>query len=273
MDGLLGTLGSLGRRFHFPPALTKSAFLVLRNVRNRDIRYRDRDGYWRNASLGDSVEAQAFFGRRPIPDEAISRVRRGDWVVDIGAHVGLVSGALCRAVGPGGHVWAIEPVPRNIRRLEQFREENQLDRLRILPGAASAENGTATIRLPASGNSAWASFTKSWDVGMTIPVTTWRLDDLIYESKPDRSVSFIKIDVEGFEPQVLRGARRTLLEMEPLVYCEFNDILLRDAGSSSSELLAEFGDLGYSVVPRFRHRLSRLDGGLLDLLLEHNPRG
>jgi hypothetical protein len=143
---------------------------------------------------------------------------------------------------------------------------NNLDWLEIFPVALSSGSGRAQLRLPKSENSGWASFTASWITGGTINVATRALDDLVYE-RADRPVSFLKIDVEGFEHQVLQGARHLLSEMRPLVLCEFNDIVLRDAGSSASELLDLFGRLGYEAVPGWLPASGNLTGVVLDVLM------
>jgi len=102
-----------------------------------------------------------------------------------------------------------------------------------------------------------------------VTTPTWRLDDLV--AGETGRISFIKLDVEGFEPQVLLGATQTLASMRPYVMCEFNDILLRDAGSNSDQLLKVFSKLGYEPGPEFQASASNLDGRVVDLLLHPLP--
>lgn len=182
-------------------------------------------------------------------------VRPGGWAIDVGANVGLVTAPLCERMGPNGAVWAIEPVPRNAERLRQLRSDNDLVQLSVLEGALGDRNGTASIRLPAGGESGWASFTKSWDTSGELAVKTWRLDDLS-DRFPPQPLDFVKIDVEGYEPQVVNGASSTLRRFWPVVMCELNDLLLRDAGSSSAAVVQQLGALGYRRVdtPRVRSR-------------------
>jgi len=144
----------------------------------------------------------------------------------------------------------LEPLPVNVQKLTALRECNGLDQLRVLPVALDRRDGTANLRLPAlQGNSGWGILTKSWDIAETIEVATRMLDSL-YDSS--RRLSFIKLDVEGAEPRVLEGAGATLRRHRPLVWCEFNDVLLRDAGSSNSELLDHFAGRGYRPAVGFR---------------------
>jgi FkbM family methyltransferase len=235
---------------------------------DRDLAFTDAWGLRRMALLSDHMEFQGFVGLEVVPGNSLGGVRKGQWAVDVGANVGLVTGPLCQLVGSSGVVWAIEPVPRNVERLRQLKEMNVLNCLRIFAGALSSTSGTARLRLPVRRESGWASFTASWHTGGLIEVGTWPLDELVFATAPDRPVSFLKIDVEGFELEVLRGAERTLMEMRPTVLCEFNDIVLRDAGSSSGQLLEAFERVGYAPAKGWEKEAAKLDGELKDILLE-----
>lgn len=261
-------------RTALPRGRARLAHLAMRYGPRHELTYRDQWGYTRVARLADLMEAYGFTGVPVLPRDVARRVAPGSWVVDAGANVGRVTAHLCHLVGLAGRVWAIEPLPHNVARLQRFKDQNGLDYLTIFEGGLSAVSGRASLRLPEGGESAYASFTKSRGMAGEIQVTTWRLDDLVYAAddgrdgkatpRDGRKVAFVKLDVEGFEPQVLAGAERTLREMKPLVFCEFNDILLRDAGSSSAELLRQFSALGYTPA----HRLPPLDSQVVDILLE-----
>lgn len=247
-----------------PRGRTRLARLLGRQASERDVVYRDRWGFQRAARLRDDLEAQNFVGVSELPREVVRVISRGDWVIDVGASIGALTAQFCHLVGEEGCVWAIEPAPYNVSRIEQLQALNHLKHLKIIAGALGPFDGTATLQLPREGESGFASLTKSWGMGDAIEVPMWTLDGLIQET--DRPLAFLKIDVEGYEPQVLRGAEVTLRERKPLVLCEFNDILLRDAGSSSRELLEMFGERGYvPVTPP-----PPLTGQVVDLLLRPN---
>jgi FkbM family methyltransferase len=234
-----------------------------------ELAYVDANGYARRADTSDHLELEGFLGIGRLPEWIRKLIRPGDWVVDVGANVGLITAQLCRLVGGLGSVWAIEPIPRNVRRLEELARLNNLLQLRVMEGALSNVSGTADIRLPVAHESGWASFTKTYDTSGTLAATTWRLDELT-AGQPGR-ISFIKIDVEGFEPQVIEGAAETLRAMHPFVLCEFNDILLRDAGTSASELLRLFAGHGYRPSEECAELSTALDGKITDLLLKFSP--
>jgi FkbM family methyltransferase len=233
--------------------------------------YRDRWGHLVEADVADYLERAGFLGAHsPTLLRNLDRVvAAGDWVIDVGANVGLVSSRLCQLVGPTGAVWAVEPLPRNVERLEALRARNGLDQLTVLPVALSSEAGSARLRLPIRGGGAFGSFVATWETGGEIDVATARLDDLVAERRPPGRLRLVKIDAEGFEPQVLAGATETLSTLRPLVLCEFNDILLQQAGTSSGELLQRFVGLGYApVTPP-----TKLAGRNVDLLLAHGAGG
>lgn len=232
-----------------------------------ELAYTDADGYARRADLHDYMEALVFVGRHRLPAQVAAALRPGDWAVDVGANVGSVAGQMCAAVGPAGAVWAFEPIPRNVERLEELARTNGLAQLRVFPSALSSAAGTAEIGLPAPGSSGTASFTASWIREGRLEVRTERLDDLTAGAADTPALRLMKLDVEGFERQVLEGAEATIRRFRPDIYCEFNDIILRDAASSSRQLLGAFADLGYRVAPAWAAASTRLDGRNLDLLM------
>ena len=202
----------------------------------RELQITDLSGHRQVVDTRDQMGANALVGRYRLPAAVIACVEPGDWVIDCGANIGIVTSQLCAAVGPSGAVWACEPIAANVARLDFLKSANQLDQLTIVSSAIGAEPGTAMIGIPPRGRSGWASITKSFGMEERVPVEVETLDLLAVRQAPDRRLRMLKIDVEGFEFEVLDGARELLSNHRPLVYCEFNDILLRDRGRSSSEL-------------------------------------
>jgi FkbM family methyltransferase len=262
-------VGAVGRHYTYPGQRAFS--LAARGLRRfpppEEIVYEDVDGYVRSADLRDHMESLVFVGRHRLPKAVMAALRPGDWAIDVGANVGSVAGQMCRAVGREGRVWAFEPIPRNLERLRRLAEANNLSQLEIFDCALSSETGKAAISQPGEGLSGHASFTASWITGEPLEVVTQRLDDLTAEVNEARPLRLLKIDVEGFEREVLEGAEATIRRFRPLIYCEFNDIILRDAGSSSQALLEAFAGLGYRVAPQWARRSAELTGRNVDLLM------
>ena len=148
------------------------ATVLTRYPGRTEVRYTDRCGYERLAALGDQMEARVFLGLGGLPAVAVGCFGLGDWVIDVGANIGGTTGEMCRAVGPQGCVWALEPVPRNLDRLRQLQDANAISQLAVFPVAASRGPGTAMLSLAAEGFSGHASFHNSAIGAGTLEVPT-----------------------------------------------------------------------------------------------------
>jgi FkbM family methyltransferase len=246
--------------------------LLTRALPGRELQIVDRSGHRQLIDTKDQMGANALVGRYRLPADVAKTVVPGDWVIDCGANIGIITSQLCAAVGPTGAVWACEPVPANVRRLEILKSANGISQLRVVPSAIGAEPGTALIGLPPPGRSGWASITKSFGMAERTEVAVDTLDRLAAYAPRGRRLRLVKIDVEGYEFEVIAGAAQLLATQQPLVYCEFNDVLLRDRGRSSSELLAQFAELGYGPTPASAPLVAKMSGRVVNLLLRPGPR-
>lgn len=153
---------------------------------------------------------------------AVGRLARpGTWAIDVGANIGLFTVEMSRSVGPDGHVIAIEPVESTVRLLRSNLEANACANVQLIVGAAGAESGEIELMLtddPAL-HSAGGSLIAGHAVLGVTRVPSHTLDDLwVAAGAPD--VSFLKIDVEGGEMGVLRGAGRLLADGRPALIIE-----------------------------------------------------
>lgn len=262
-------LGAVSRRLR-PRGRERVAERLRQRHQHTSIAYTDLTGLRRRADISDVIDGRWFMGVNVgLPGWVLNYVQPGQVVLDVGANIGVVAGQLCQRVGRTGRVVAVEPLPANIDRLQELAALNDLPQLLVCPFAMSSSSDGAKLRIQtADESSAWASFTASWIDGGVIDVETRTLDDVARELP--RPVSFIKIDVEGAEELVVRGGSNVLSEDRPLVYSEFNDIVLRDAGSSSADLLRVFAEFGYK--PCGGDDPADLDGKVANVLLRHCAR-
>jgi FkbM family methyltransferase len=135
----------------------------------------------------------------------MSEIRPGDVIVDVGASIGLYSVAMAQRAGPTGRVIAYEPDLHNGILLGEHVRLNALaDRVRMVPAAVGAMNGPLHFQ---GGGGPYSHITLTAGIGsFAVPCVT--LDDEL----AGRSVDVLKIDVEGFEEEVLKGARRLLAD-------------------------------------------------------------
>jgi FkbM family methyltransferase len=180
-------------------------------------------------------------------------LKRGDCAIDVGAHIGFFAMQMAALVGATGRVYAFEPLDTNAFLLERSIVENTFaERLMFRRAAVGAVSETGILTFAAETlNSGGAYLLRQGTDPLTgnqkkdVPVVA--LDGLDMR----RPVRFIKMDVEGAEPQVIRGAARLLAEDRPLILSELHPIQLqRASGTTADELLAQLGALGYRA-----HRL------------------
>jgi len=132
--------------------------------------------------------------------------RPGSVAFDVGANVGLFSVALAQAVGPTGRVVAIEPYPESIEHLIENLRRNAIDNVVVVPMAVGATTGTGRF-IPSLDPALIQVEATAAEAGSTVAIAT--LDDL-WRDLGSPSVSVLKIDVEGSEVGVLRGATALL---------------------------------------------------------------
>lgn len=181
----------------------------------------------------------------------LNTLRSGQNALDIGANVGYFAILFSSCAGPAGRVVAFEPFEENVILLERSILENRFeDRVTVRRTAVGSVAGESDLVYlphevrPLSTGGAYLAppGTSPPDFHATRRVPVVPLDG---ENLP-RPVHFIKLDVEGSEPAVIRGARRILSEDHPVLLSEVNPVQLRTVGGvSPRDFLAEVRRLGY----------------------------
>jgi len=173
-------------------------------------------------------------------------VRPGDRVLDVGAAHGMYMVPLAHLVGATGSVDSFEPHPRQQATLRRWRRLLGARHATVNDSAVGSARGQLTMRLPVLfGLPIYgrAHLTEgAAPVGARERVRHWptpavALDDWVAEHDVER-VSFIKIDVEGFEPQVLQGAQATISRDLPSLLLEIEDRHLTRYGLDAERFLA-----------------------------------
>ena len=176
-------------------------------------------------------------------------LRPGDVFLDVGSHFGLWSVYAAGIIGKTGKVFAFEPSPA----FAVLKENAVLNsRVQAFNMGLGAQDGEATFF--EQGTSSSGSFVKAVTVineawQPTVPIAGTKvkirtLDTLIAELgvRPD----LIKVDVEGFEFEVVRGAENILRNIRPVMLIEIHPPQLKLSGSSDLALIAFLQSRGYA---------------------------
>ncbi|MGI5242308.1 FkbM family methyltransferase [Dactylosporangium sp. CA-139066] len=156
-------------------------------------------------------------------------------VIDVGANIGIYACVGAAHLPPGGRLTAFEPVPANLALLQRNLAQNgRSDRVTVEPCAVGEAPGATMIHLASgSGNHSLAAAVTGGGRG-ALPVRVTSLSDHLGAGSP---VDLLKVDVEGYDGYVLRGAARPLHEYRPTLLVEFVPRHLRNAGFPPGELL------------------------------------
>ncbi|WP_264914037.1 FkbM family methyltransferase [Rhodoluna lacicola] len=173
-------------------------------------------------------------------------IHEGDWVMDIGANIGLHTIFMAKLVGDTGHVQAIEAYPETCAWLYKNIDINGLNsRVEVIERAIGFSNGEVEFSyfLEHPGMSgvriseSVASNHKATLVKSKVKMTN--LDTLL-ESRGGEVPKFIKIDVEGLELEVLKGAAELLAAKQPpIILLEFNSNMAIEVSGQTAGLELE----------------------------------
>jgi FkbM family methyltransferase len=167
----------------------------------------------------------------------------GAVMIDIGANVGHYTSLAAELVTSAGHVYAFEPAPENVLVLRQ--RFNGVSQVSIVEAAVSGTSGTASFFLDrrehtrhslAAGNIGKA--------GGVVQVAQVTLDD---SCATLLRLDVVKIDAQGAEFQIIRGARQLLARFRPRLVLEVWPYGLHNLGGNARELLEELSAIGYAT--------------------------
>ncbi len=170
-----------------------------------------------------------------------TRLFRPGTILDVGAHDGLLTVPLARL--PGARVIAFEPLPSAFARLEAACAG--LTNVTLRREALGAARGALTLSVPVLEGVAaeqWASLAKDFRQFGTAEahaVAVITLDSLGLDG-----VTHIKVDAEGFEEEVIRGAAETLARCRPVLSLEVEE---RHRAGATRDVPALLASMGYEV--------------------------
>lgn len=208
---------------------------------SREVDTRFADGRRMRLIWSDRTQRQMILNTyEPRETELIrSLLRPGDVFVDVGAHAGWFTIHASSAVSPGGRVFAFEALPPNAARLRANLALSNVGNVTVVHAAVSDGPGRATVGFQ-PGSDSGSGTAGGRAVGKAFEVEQVSLDSAL---GADIAPRLVKIDVEGFEYLVLRGATRTLGNTHA-VLVEINDSALASSNHSRADLSEMLSDAG-----------------------------
>jgi len=235
-----------------------------------------RDGVSYELDLSQGIDFAIYLDQfERTTARALRRLTEpGSLVLDIGANVGAHTLRLASLVGPNGQVFAFEPTDFAFGKLQRNLSLNPQLASRVLPfNCFLTESGETDV--PGAIYSSWplvgGTELHAKHLGREMRTASARaqsLDSALSEHA-GRKVQLVKLDVDGYECQVLRGASRMLRIDRPIFVMELAPYVLEERGSSLAELLSFFVPHGYALFAeetekRLPSRADELQGLIAD---------
>jgi FkbM family methyltransferase len=196
-------------------------------------------------TFGNKLYKHAFPIYRPVyaaykayADHAERQLMReilvpGAVAVDAGANIGIYSQFLARCVGPVGAVYSFEPAPENFERLRAAARG--FSNIYLSQTAVGERSGKSELYLSDTLNVDHRTYRTEDSARRVVQIEVVALDDYF---KPGQRVDFIKMDVQGYELHVLRGAGRVLADNPAAkLLLELWPYGLKQAGTNWVELI------------------------------------
>jgi FkbM family methyltransferase len=181
--------------------------------------------------------------------EFVSRfLKSGMTVFDIGANQGLCTILAAARVGSEGKVIAFEPAPTECRKLRANLRLNRCQNVIVEPMALGSREGVTDFHLCLDHQGSFSSIRRQApDVTartelIKVPITTL---DCYIQRAPTPSLHLMKIDAEGAELDILKGAAWTLANLRPVMINELAEVRTRQWGYPASEIYSWLAARGY----------------------------
>jgi FkbM family methyltransferase len=207
-----------------------------------------RNGIKYDLDISDYMEHAVYFAYRDEALEALLVLAQGCRVIiDVGVNIGATSLNLAKL--PSTElVLGFEPDKRNFEKAQTNLRLNEFGNVRFLNHGLGPESCVARLYRVNSDNKGMNRIlSKTANQFDFEEVRIKALDEVIADEP--LMVDMIKIDVEGYELKVLRGAVETINRCRPKLFIELDDDNLRSNGDSASELVRLLTDFDYQIKP------------------------
>ncbi|MBN4073778.1 MAG: hypothetical protein COC05_04060 [Gammaproteobacteria bacterium] len=234
--------------------------------------YKLQCGIMMELHMDDFIERSVYFDsfeflyRRVL----LRYLKPGGIFIDIGANVGYYTLIANHEVGSNGRVLSFEPNPDTLEKLKRNISLNSAMQVEVFEMALSDADSEVTLFCPNDETHGCASMVnQGWDDASIHKVMARRLDDVLPQEIDH--IDLIKMDVEGAELKVVRGARRTISKYRPTILLELSEKATKSFGHDTlnvPKLLLEYNP-NYKMKFIDTHTIKKTT---LDELYRHNMR-
>ena len=225
------------------PIIIKIGRLLYRSFKKKYVEIEGRKMFCHG---NDGLALSIFKTYEPSQTQIVKNyVKKGDRVIDVGAHVGYYTLLLSQLVGNAGKVYAFEPDPKNFELLKKNVEINGFKNIELIQKAVSNKTGIIKLYLGDEDRATNRIYDAQLDdTKKSIEIKTISLDEYI----KDKKIDFIKIDVEGSELGVIEGMESIFQNNKQIkIITEFFPFLIEKSGNKPKEILKKLENLNFEM--------------------------
>ncbi len=200
-----------------------------------------------NACVDETIALQGYW-EKELSEQLTKYITPGCTFLDLGANIGYHSLFVASLLKNTGAIHSFEPIKRLSEQIKNSAVENNFTNITVHNLALGDRSYKTEINLRDEnmGGSSLAEYTNLnlVTISATEKITVVTLDSLL---PPTTKVDVIKIDVEGFEFEALKGARKLLQAQHPVIFMEFSPIFYnQDYATKAMEFIEFLKELGYA---------------------------
>lgn len=186
---------------------------------------------------------------KKVKDSFVENISLGDTVIDLGANIGEFSLIAAKKVGPSGRIIAVEPLAETLISLKKNMDLNGFQNYSILECAVGNKLGKMSLYKKSESATMGLLDPVKGEENMveTNQIDVKTIDSIITKEKI-KKVGMLKIDVEGYEYEVLLGCQNSFKQKKiEKIICEIHLDYLREKGINKNKIYSYLQENGFSI--------------------------
>ena len=206
-------------------------------------------GIMLKADIRDYVGHYLYFGFKDGAHEKLMQLVKPDFtILDIGTNIGSTLLQFASKTGINGKVYGFEPDPINYTACLENIKLNSFDNIEVANIGLGDKKGEFYLVVDTEANRGGNRIQLKQDNIKQKTTINVEVLDFWLNDKNINSIDLIKVDVEGFEKKVLKGAEQTLKKYNPILFIEIDENNLDQVGDTPKELIEYLEHMNYSIT-------------------------
>jgi FkbM family methyltransferase len=240
----------LSRLAHKVPSLRSSLIKIIPPeylYKKPSLRSYEWNGTKMNLDISNLVDHCIYFSTdQKALDNFIGNLKSSDTLVDIGANIGYTTLLFSKACSKG-KILSIEPSKELFNTVESHLQLNGIKNVTCLNIGLGDQEKTAMLYKVSENNSGMNRVFENTETSYNSESVKIKTLDAVLSEQKIEKVNAIKIDVEGYEFKILKGALNTIKTNKPILFIEIDDLNLKEQHTSPKEVFNFLKDLNYSI--------------------------